>query len=91
MTAPPDLGDPVARVAYARELRSVARPVRWLGLGLALIALLLAVLRARYVPALPAAVPVFLIVVAALHLVAGVMIRTRYRHARMRGEPAGKS
>ncbi|OYY68041.1 hypothetical protein [Sphingomonas sp. 28-63-12] len=90
MTAPgraprPDLDNPVQRAAYRHELRQVARPIRWIGLALALAATLMAALRARYWPQLPVIVPLFLLAVAALHLVAGVVIRTHYHRARMRG------
>lgn len=82
-TPPPDLDDPAERAAYRRELRGVARPVRYLGLALALIAVVVAAARA-WVPQIPTAVPLFLLIVAALHLLAGVMIRTRYHQSRMR-------
>lgn len=42
---PPDLNDLVARAAYHRELRAVARPVFYLGLALALLALAAAAAR----------------------------------------------
>lgn len=81
---PPDLNDPAARAAYRRELRAVARPVRYLGLALAFVALAVAVAR-HWVPQVPVAVPVFLIAVAALHFAAGVVLRARYHQSRMRG------
>lgn len=81
---PPDLNDPAQRAAYARELRAVARPIRLMGLGLAVLAVLAAAGRA-WVPRLPVVIPLFLLVVAALHLLAGVMIRLRYHQNRMRG------
>ena len=81
---PPDLDDPVQRAAYARELRMVARPIRYLGLALAIGAAILAGLRARYWPHLPVILPLFLLGVAALHLFAGVVIRTQYHRTRMR-------
>ena len=80
---PPDLNDPVQRAAYARELRMVARPVRYLGLALAVGAAVLAGLRARYWPHLPVVLPLFLLGVAALHLFAGIVIRAKYHQARM--------
>ncbi|WP_404370981.1 hypothetical protein AB5I39_03010 [Sphingomonas sp. MMS24-J45] len=82
---PPDLNDPVQRAAYARELKMVARPIRYLGVALALGAVVLAALRARYWPQLPMILPLFLLGVAALHLFAGVVIRAKYHQARMRG------
>ena len=82
---PPDLNDPAQLAAYRRELRIVARPVRYLGVLLAVTGAVLAALRSLYWPHFPAVIPLFLIVVAALHLVAGVMIRMKYHQARMRG------
>ncbi len=86
---PPDLNDPIQRAAYARELKMVARPIRYLGLALAISAAILAGLRARYWPQLPMVLPLFLLGVAALHLFAGIAIRAKYHQARMRGRPAG--
>lgn len=80
---PPDLDDPVQRAAYQAELRMVARPVRWMGLGLALAGAALATLRARLWPHVPMVVPLFLVGMAALHLAAGVVIRMKYHQRRM--------
>ena len=82
---PPDLKDPVQLAAYRRELRMVARPVRYLGLALAIGAAVLAGLRVRYWPHLPIILPLFLLGVAALHLFAGIVIRAKYHQSRMRG------
>jgi len=81
---PPDLDDPAQRAAYKAELRMVARPIRYLGLALAVGAAVLAGLRARYWPNLPMILPLFLLGVAALHFVAGIVIRAKYHRARMR-------
>lgn len=81
---PPDLNDPAARAAYRAELRGVAWPVRWLGVGIALLGVGAALAR-HWLPHIPVAIPVFLIAVAALHMAAGFVIRTRYHRLRMRG------
>ncbi len=81
---PPNLNDPAERAAYQKELRMVARPIRWLGVALAIAGAVLAGLRARYWPHVPAILPLFLIGMAALHLLAGVVIRLKYHQARMR-------
>lgn len=83
--APPNLNDPVQRAAYQRELRMVARPIRFLGVALAIAGAVLAALRARFWPNLPMILPLFLLGVAALHLLAGIVIRAKYHQARMRG------
>ena len=82
---PPDLDNPVERAAYKRELRMIARPVRYLGLALAVLAALLAAARALYWPRLPVVIPLFLLGIALLHLLGGIVIRARYHQARMRG------
>ena len=81
---PPDLRDPLQRAAYQRELRMVARPVRWLGVALAVIAAILALVRARYVPQIPMILPLFLLGIAALHMLAAIVIRMKYDQARMK-------
>lgn len=81
---PPDLNDPVQRAAYRAELRMVARPLRWMGVALAVVGALLAALRARYWPQLPMILPLFLLGVAALHMLAGIIVRAKYHQARMR-------
>ncbi|WP_010217859.1 MULTISPECIES: hypothetical protein [unclassified Sphingomonas] len=84
MTARPNLNDPAERAAYQRELRMVARPVRWLGVGIAILAAVLALVRARYAPQIPMVLPLFLLGVAALHMIAAVVIRVKYHQARMK-------
>ncbi|RZM18519.1 MAG: hypothetical protein EOP67_59980 [Sphingomonas sp.] len=83
MTPPPNLNDPVERAAYQRELRMVARPVRWMGVAVAIIAAVLALVRARYAPQIPMVLPLFLLGVAALHMIAAVVIRLKYHQKRM--------
>lgn len=85
MTLPrPDLSDPAERAAYRRELSGVARPVRYLGVALAIVAAVLAA-GPRWGLHVPVAIPLFLLAIAALHLIAGFVIRTHYHRARMRG------
>uniref|UniRef100_UPI0035CA331A hypothetical protein n=1 Tax=uncultured Sphingomonas sp. TaxID=158754 RepID=UPI0035CA331A len=83
---PPNLADPAERAAYQAELRMVARPIRWLGVALAVAGALLAALRARYWPHVPMILPLFLLGVAALHMLAGMVVRAKYHQARMRGD-----
>ena len=83
MTPPPNLNDPGERAAYQRELRMVARPVRWMGVAVAIIAAVLALVRARYAPQIPMVLPLFLLGVAALHVIAAVVIRLKYHQKRM--------
>ena len=83
MTPPPNLNDPGERAAYHRELRMVARPVRWMGVAVAIIAAVLALVRARYAPQIPMVLPLFLLGVAALHMIAAVVIRLKYHQKRM--------
>ncbi len=84
MNTRPDLDDPAQRAAYQRELRMVARPVRWLGVGIAILAAVLALVRARFVPQIPMILPLFLLGIAALHMIAAVVIRLKYHQARMK-------
>ena len=65
------------RAAYAREAERVARPVRVMGLVLALVAAALAGVRACWWPELPRAVPLLIAAAALLHLLAAVAIRVR--------------
>lgn len=84
MTAP-NLNDPAERAAYRRELQSVARPIRYTGISFALLGAALAIARMQWLPDLPEIVPIAAIGVGAANMVAGILIRTRYHQARMRG------
>ena len=86
MNPRPDLNHPVQRAAYQRELRMVARPVRWLGVAIAVMAAVLALVRARYAPQIPMVLPLFLLGIAALHMIAAVVIRVKYHQALMKPE-----
>ena len=85
MTAPPNLADPAERAAYRRELQGVARPIRYTGVSFALIGVVLAIVRRFWWPDLPEVVPIAAIALGALNMVAGIVLRTRYHQARMRG------
>jgi len=85
MTAPPDLGDPAQRAAYRRELQGVARPIRYTGISFALLGVALALVRRQWLPELPAAIPLAALGFGVLNMIAGIVLRTRYHQARMRG------
>lgn len=80
----PNLVDPVERAAYHRELRGVARPIRYLGTALAVAGAALAVVRAFAWPDMPIVLPLVLIAAGALNIVAGAVIRMKYHQARMK-------
>ena len=85
MTAPPNLNDPAERAAYRRELQAVARPIRYTGISFALLGVALAIVQRQWLPDMPTIIPVATLAVGALNMVAGILIRTRYHQARMRG------
>jgi hypothetical protein len=85
MTAPPNLSDPIERAAYRRELQGVARPIRYTGISFTLLGVLLAIVRLQWWPDLPQAVPIAVLALGAFNMVAGIVLRTRYHQARMRG------
>ena len=82
---PPDLDDPEARAAYRRELRSVAKPLRYGGVALALLGVALAIIKTRIAPAMPGWLPLLVITLAIITMCAAVIARTRYHLRRMRG------
>lgn len=81
----PDLHDPAQRAAYLAELRQVARGTRNGGIALAALGLVLAIVRAFWLPQLPAVVPLVLIVTALGLMVIGIVRRLRWHLRRMRG------
>ncbi|AOH86892.1 hypothetical protein AWL63_17200 [Sphingomonas panacis] len=83
---PPDLSDPAQRAAYARELRAVARPVRLMGVALAVAGALLAALQRTRYPAIPTVLPLVLLSLGALHMLAAVAVRLKYHQRRMKGD-----
>lgn len=83
---PPDLSDPAQRAAYMRELRAIVRPIRIMGVVFAGVGLVFAILQRTRFPAIPTVIPLGLIAFGALHMVAGIAIRTKYHRKRMKGE-----
>jgi len=83
---PPNLNDAGERAAYARELRAIARPIRLMGVGLAIAGALLAALQRTRYPAIPTVLPLVLIGLGALHMLAAVAVRMKYHQRRMKGD-----
>ncbi len=83
--AVPDLNDPAQRAAYRRELLRVARPVRWAGVGLAVLGAALLVISRRWTP-LPGWLPWSVVGCAFVLMAIGITLRTRRHLRRMRGE-----
>ena len=83
---PPDLSDPAQLADYRRELRGVARGVRFGGVGVTVIGALAAAVRAFVWPALPMLVPVVLIALGVLLMLTAITLRTAYHLRRMKGE-----
>lgn len=81
---PPDLTDPTQRAAYVAELKQVARGTRSAGLALAFLGLALALVRALWLPAIPAVVPMAVIALALGLLLLGIVRRVRWHLGRMR-------
>ena len=76
--ARPDLNDPAQRDAYSRELRGVARPVRYTAIAFLTLSLILLML----VPAQPTLAYAALATGAVLSVI-GIVKRTRYHRRRM--------
>lgn len=83
---PPDLSDPAQRAAYRRELRNVARPLRYTGIAFAVIGVILALLRAQSPQIMPAPIPIAAIVIGLFNMLAAIGARTRYHVGRMRAD-----
>ena len=81
----PDLADPAQRAAYVAELKQVASGTRSAGLALAFLGLLIAVVRAVWLPAIPAVVPMAVIALALGLLLLGIVRRVRWHLGRMKG------
>jgi hypothetical protein len=86
MAPPPNLKDRDELAAYRRELQSVARPLRYTGVMFALIGVGLALARRSWFPQLPSIIPIAAISLGALNMLAGIVARTHYHRARMRGD-----
>jgi hypothetical protein len=82
---PPDLDNPAERDAYRRELRDVAKPLRYGGVALALAGVILSAIKARIAPGIPGWLPLLVITLAILTMLAAVIARARHHLRRMRG------
>ncbi len=80
----PDMNDPVQRAAYRRELQGVARPLRYTGVAFALLGAVLAIVRSKWAPQMPSAIPMAALALGVLNMVGAIAIRTRYHHQRMK-------
>lgn len=85
MTTPPDLKDPAQLAAYRRELRGVAKPLRYTGIAFALLGVVLAVVQRSWGPQMPTAIPMAAVSLGVLNMLAAVALRTRYHQQRMKG------
>ncbi|MEN2785883.1 hypothetical protein ACFOKI_10245 [Sphingomonas qilianensis] len=83
---PPDLTDPAQRVAYGRELRAIARPLRLTGVAFLLVGVVLAIARRLWLPELPTLVPLAALALGVLNMLAAMAMRTIYHTRRMKGE-----
>ncbi|MGY4397782.1 hypothetical protein ACVWZA_002979 [Sphingomonas sp. UYAg733] len=83
---PPELSTSAARAAYRKELRGIARPIRLMGVILAIIGAALALYRHLWMPSLPGILPLVFVILGALHLLAGIVVRMRYHQRRMLSE-----
>lgn len=80
----PNLTDPGERAAYLAELRRVGRGTRASGMAFALLGVVLAVVRAFWVPQLPELLPLILILLALGLMLIGIVRRVRWHLANMR-------
>jgi len=80
----PDLSDPAQRAAYRRELQAVARPLRFTGVAFALLGAVLAIVRSKWAPQMPSAIPMAALALGVLNMLGAIAIRTRYHQQRMK-------
>jgi len=80
----PDLNDPAQRAAYRRELQGVARPLRYTGVVFALLGAVLAIVRSKWAPEMPSAIPLAALALGVFNMIAAIAIRTRYHQQRMK-------
>ena len=88
MTSSPDLDTEEGRAAYRKELRQVALPLRWAGLGLIILAALFCVAASREVLGLPAGSIVIgygMLAAGWALVIATTFLRTRHHRRRMAG------
>ncbi|MFA6114290.1 MAG: hypothetical protein WC729_09855 [Sphingomonas sp.] len=80
----PDLNDPAQRAAYRRELQGVAKPLRYTGVAFALLGAVLAIIRSKWAPQMPSAIPLAALALGVLNMLAAIALRTRYHQQRMK-------
>lgn len=85
MRPAPKLNDPEERAAYRRELRGVVPGVRMAGTLLAVLGAA-ALAGWKYEAGVPLWAATALLGAAAALMISGIVTRTRYHKARMRGE-----
>ncbi len=78
----PDLGDPEQRAAYRRELASLYRGWRWLGVGIVAAGLTVAFVRGTGLDALS----IGLLALGWAILIAVIIQRSRHHRRRIRGD-----
>jgi hypothetical protein len=83
---PPNLNDPVELAAYRKELRGLARGVRFGGVGITVLGAAIALIRAKLAPDIPFVVPLVVIALGVLLMLTAIALRTAYHARRMRGE-----
>ena len=86
MTAAPDLDTEAGRAAYRKELRQVALPLRWGGLGLIILAALFCVAASRGLLGLPEESIVIgygMLAIGWALVIATTFLRTRHHRRRM--------
>lgn len=86
MTQAPDLETEAGRAAYRAELRKVALPLRWTGLGLIVAAALLVVAVSRGWAGIPEGAMVIgygMLAAGWMLVIATVFLRTRHHRRRM--------
>lgn len=83
--AAPNLNDPAERAAYLAELKQVARGTRVSGIALAVLGCALSLVRAYWLPQMPAIIPLVVIALALGLMAIGIVRRTRWHLGRMKG------
>ena len=82
---PPNLSDPHELAAYRRELRGVARGLRFGGVTVTLVGALIALARAKLWPAIPVLIPIVVVALGVMLMITAIAFRTAYHKQRMRG------
>lgn len=81
----PDLTDPAERAVYLAEMRRVGSGTRAGGMAFALIGVVLAIVRAYWLPGMPQLLPLVFILLALGLMLIGIVRRVRWHMGRMRG------